>query len=226
MSQIKIRLLAAAFVAGLAMQPLALSAAEPVGAFEDHGDVGINPRKGSVEFDPAVPTYKITGGGANMWADIDAFHFVWKKISGDVAITADVELLGKGVVPHRKAGVIVRQSLDANSAYADAILHGDGLTSLQYRAAAGEQTKQIESPLKGLRRLRIERRGNQFIMYAGDPDGELTASGPVTVTLSDPVYVGLAVCSHDANVLETAVFTDVRVETPPRPMVGGAEQGR
>jgi hypothetical protein len=200
------------------MQPLALSAAEPVGAFEDHGDVGINPREGAVVFDRAVSTYKITGGGANMWADTDAFHFVWKKISGDVAITADVELLGKGVVAHRKAGVIIRQSLDANSAYADAILHGDGLTSLQYRTAAGEQTKQVASPLKGPKRLRIERRGDQFIMYAGDPQGELTASGPVTVALSDPVYVGLAVCSHDASVLETALFSNVRLGTPPRPI--------
>ena len=213
MSRIVNRLLAVAVLAGLAMQPSLLCAADSVGIFEDHGDVGANPRKGSVEFDAAASTYKITGGGANMWADTDAFHFVWKKISGDVALTADVELLGQGVVGHRKAGVIIRQSLDANSAYVDAIVHGDGTAALQYRTAAGEQTKQVESPLKGAMRLRIERRGDQFTMYAGDPQGKLTASGPVSVALSGPVYVGLAVCSHDAGVLETALFSNVRVES-------------
>ena len=215
MSRIVNHLLAVALMIGAAIQPSWLCGAEPAGLFEDHGDVGVNPRKGSVEFDAAASTYKITGGGANMWADVDAFHFVWKKISGDVTLTADVELLGKGAVAHRKAGVIIRQSLDANSAYADAIVHGDGSASLQYRTAAGEQTKQVESPLKGAMRLRIERRGDQFTMYAGDPQGKLTASGPVTVKLSGAVYVGLAVCAHDAGVLETAVFSNVRMEAPP-----------
>jgi hypothetical protein len=30
--------------------------------------------------------------------------------------------------------------------------------------------------------------------------------------LHDPVYAGLAVCSHDANILETAVFSNVMIE--------------
>ena len=31
-------------------------------------------------------------------------------------------------------------------------------------------------------------------------------TGPATVVLQDPVYVGIGVCSHDANVLETSDF--------------------
>jgi Tol biopolymer transport system component len=115
--------------------------------------------------------------------------------------------------------VIVRQSLDAGSAYADVALHGDGLTSLQYRATAGAQTQEARSELKGPKRLRIERRGNEFTMWVGDPGGTLTRGGPVTVALSGPVYVGLAVCSHDAGVLETAVFSNVRIEEPPQPIL-------
>lgn len=195
------------------------AAAEAVGAFENHGDVGTTPKAGSVEFDSARSIYRITGGGANMWAATDAFQFVWKKVSGDVAITADVEFIGQGAVAHRKAAVIIRQSLDADSAYADVAAHGDGLTSLQYRPTAGAVTQEVRSELKGPQRLRIERRGNAFTMWVGEPGGTLTPGGPVTVSLSGPVYVGLAVCSHDANILETAIFSNVRIEEPPQPIL-------
>jgi len=214
-------------LATLLLLPLP-AAAEAVGAFDGYGDVGITPKAGSVvfrrpsgamEFDAARSTYQVTGGGANMWAGSDAFHFVWKKVSGDVAITADVEFIGQGAVAHRKAAVIIRQSLDADSAYADVALHGDGLTSLQYRPTAGAPTQEVRSELKGPKRLRLERRGNAFTMWAGEPGGTLTAGGPVTVALSGPVYVGLAVCSHDANILETAVFSNVRLEEPPQPIL-------
>ena len=188
--------------------------------------MGVTPQKGKVEFDAATGEYRVTGGGANIWATADAFQFAWKKMSGDVAFTADVHFIGAGAVAHRKAALMIRQSLDADSAYADVALHGDGLTSLQYRpaaAAATLETKQeAKSDLTGPVRIRIERRGNNFTMLAGKPGGQLTTTGPATVTLQDPVYVGLAVCSHDANVLETAVFSNVSLQAlpparPPQP---------
>jgi len=187
--------------------------------FDSDNDVGETPRTGSVEIDQSSGDYRITGGGANMWGAVDAFHFAWKKLSGNVALTADVHFIGTGAVAHRKAAVMVRQSLDANSAYADAALHGDGLTSLQYRASAGAITQEVQQPAKsdlsGPVRIRIERRGSRFTMLSGKPGGPLTSTGPAAVTLADPVYVGLAVCSHDAAVLETAVFSNVTVEQLP-----------
>ncbi|HEY2017421.1 MAG TPA: hypothetical protein VGH38_28140 [Bryobacteraceae bacterium] len=188
------------------------------GLFEDHADVGETPKKGAVAFNATSGEYRITGGGANVWANADAFQFAWKRISGDVTITADVQFEGKGTVAHRKAMLMVRQSLDPGSAYADAALHGDGLTSLQYRAMPGAVTEEARSALTAPVRLRIQRRGNQFTLSAGKPGEDLTRTGPVTVALEGPVYVGLGVCSHDANILETAVFTNVRVEqAAPRP---------
>ena len=168
-----------ASVAVLASTLLLLPAAAPaaaVGAFDDHGDVGVTPKAGSAAFDDSARTYRITGGGANMWAATDAFQFVWKKVSGDVAITADVEFVGEGAVGHRKAAVILRQSLDADSAYADVAAHGDGLTSLQYRPTPGAETLEVRSELKGPKRLRLERRGNEFTMWVGEPGGTLTAA--------------------------------------------------
>jgi lactoylglutathione lyase len=184
-----------------------------LGLFERSGDVGETPKKGSSQFDAAKGEYRITGGGANIWAAADAFQFAWKKLSGDFAISADIRFEGAGAVGHRKATLMIRQSLDAASAYADAAAHGDGLTSLQFRPAANGQTLEVRSDLKGPVRLRIERRGDQFMMYAGNPGEELKPSGPAPVALTDPVYVGLAVCSHDANILETAVFSNVTIES-------------
>src|SRR3974390_1945325 len=86
---------------------LFLASAQPnttaLGLFETHAHVGITPRPGSATYDAATREYRITGGGANMWGSVDAFHFVWKKLSGDFVLTADVRFLGVGAVNHRKA---------------------------------------------------------------------------------------------------------------------------
>ena len=187
-------------------------AAQSLGPFESHADVGDTPKKGSVEYNSAAGEYRITGGGANMWEATDAFHFVRKQLSGDVTLTADVQFIGKGAVDHRKAALIIRQSLEPDAVYADVARHGDGLTSLQYRLTAHAITDEIRSPVNGPVRIRLVRHGDQFTMYAGNPGEDLKPSGPVTVVLHDPVYAGLAVCSHDANILETAVFSNVKIE--------------
>jgi regulation of enolase protein 1 (concanavalin A-like superfamily) len=193
-----------------------VAATPSIGIFPEHVDVGVNPRAGGAEYDPATHEYRVTGGGANIWAAADAFHYVWQKVSGDITFTADVHWVGTGTVAHRKAALMIRQSLDPDSPYADVALHGDGLTSLQYRTMKGASTQEVRSALNAPVRIRIERHDDQFTLYAGDPAGKLQADGPITVTLKDPVYVGLAVCSHDANVLETAVFSNLSVETKPR----------
>ena len=103
------------------------------GIFEGHGDIGDVRHAGSVQFDPATKSYTIAGGGENMWFDQDAFHFVGKPVSGDAALAAEIDWIGTGGNPHRKAVLMLRQSLDPDAPYADAVVHGDGLTSIQYR---------------------------------------------------------------------------------------------
>lgn len=193
-----------------------ISFAARLGIFQRHSDIGVTPKKGKAKYNAKKNEYVVTGGGANMWAKTDAFQFVYKQISGDVTLTAAVHFLGQGVEPHRKAALMIRQSLDPDSAYADVALHGVGLTSLQYRPVAGADTQEIQSSVNAPAEIRIERHGNQFTIGAGPKGGELTQSGPVTVNLQDPVYIGLAVCSHNAGVLETAVFENVKL-APGRP---------
>jgi len=201
---------------------VALCGAGTLGPFESNNDIGAGLQKGKVEF--AAGVYRVTGGGADMWGKADAFHFVWKKISGEIALTADVQLAGTSAETKRKAAVMIRQSLDADSAYADIAFHGNGEIAAQWRLAAGGVTGDVMRPdfldTTTPTRIRIERRGNRFTVSAGKPDGQLAAMAPFTVNLTDPVYVGLAVCAHDANGLTTAAFSNVHVE--PLPPAGGA----
>lgn len=188
----------------------------PAGLLESGSDIGNTPRTGSLTYDESSGEYRLTGGGANMWGSRDALYFAWTRVTGDVVVTADVRFVGGGVHPHRKAVLMVRQDLTPESVYADVALHGDGLTSLQYRATPGGATQEVRSNLKAPVHLRLERRGNRFSMSVGMPGGEMTSSGPREVSLTGPVYVGLGICSHDEQVLETAVFSNVRIESPPR----------
>ncbi|MGC1416262.1 MAG: hypothetical protein WA817_13315 [Candidatus Acidiferrum sp.] len=184
-----------------------------LGIFTNEGSVGVTPPGCKAQYDSAKGEYTITGGGANMWAAADAFYFVWKKVSGDVSLTADIKWVGTSAAEHRKAVLIIRQSLDSGSSYADAVSHGNGLTSLQFRGAANEQTYQVVAAEDGPSRLRIVRKGTGIMMYSGKPGDELKATGPVEyISLKDPVYVGLGVCSHVATTLETAIFSNVKLE--------------
>ena len=198
-----------------ALSLAAQSQPSSIGMFEAHGDVGDNPRPGSATYDAATGEYRVTGGGANMWGPKDAFHFVWKRATGNFVITADVHFVGKGVEDHRKAVLAVRQSLDANAPYADVALHGDGLTALQFRPIPGAATSEVRSSVNAPVRIRMERRGAQFLMSVGAPGEPLVAAIPATVSIDGPVYVGLGVCSHDAQVLETAVFSNVSIQELP-----------
>src|SRR2546427_4820508 len=203
-----------------AQQPGATAAA-PAGIFESHGDVGTVLHPGSVEYDAAKGSYTIAGSGENMWFASDAFQFVWKKMSGDVTLSADISFLGKGVNEHRKAVLMIRQSLEADSPYADVALHGSGLTSLQYRGEKGAATHEIQANVSAPKRLRIVKRGAYFSMWLADENGKFQlASGSTRIALKDPFYVGIGVCSHDDKVVEKAVFSKVDLKTEPTRAAG------
>ena len=214
-------ILAMAFTAGnyIAAQRAALQAANfanAPGIFEGHGDVGTVLHAGAVDYDAAKQTYTIAGSGENMWSTKDAFQFTWKKVSGDITLTADISFLGKSAQEHRKAVLMVRQSLDADSAYADAALHGNGLTSLQYRDEKGAATHEIQANVSAPKRLRLVKRGAYFSMWLSDENGKFQlSSGSTRITLQEPFYVGIGVCSHDTNVVEKAVFSNVSVDARP-----------
>jgi catechol 2,3-dioxygenase-like lactoylglutathione lyase family enzyme len=185
----------------------------PAGMFTNQGPVGDATPGSKAEFNPVKQEYRITGGGANVWDTTDAFYFIWSRMAGDLSLTADVTWIGSSPTEHRKAMLMVRDGLASGAAYADAVSHGNGLTSLQFRGVTNESTYQTFINIEGPARLRLVRQGSRFTMYAGKPGGELKEVGPVEyVRIKDPAYVGLGVSSHVATTLETAVFSNVKLE--------------
>ncbi len=182
-----------------------------LGIFQAYQDIGLNPKPGASLFQAGTNSYEVTGGGANIWGATDAFQYAYTKITGDVTFSADVKFVGKGIELHRKAALMIRQSLDPSSAYADVALHGDGLTALQYRPSQGVPTAEFRAAMKSPLHLSITRQGNEFTISAGSPGDQPAMTGPVIVTMQDPVYLGLAVCAHNADVTETAVFSNVKI---------------
>ena len=213
------------------------SAQPAVGIFENHSDVGIVLHPGSTTFDSPKNTYTVRGSGENMWAAADAFQFAWKKMSGDVEITADVQFANLVGNAHKKAVLMFRQSLDPDSVYADVALHASGLTSLQYRDEKGVMTREIQSNLSisptGMRILdkmksssepsppevfhfRLTRRGEYVYMSISSGDlNPLYDGESIRIPLEGDFYVGIGVCSHDKDVVEEAIFSDVAIKSLP-----------
>jgi TolB protein len=189
------------------------SAAE-LGVFEAQADVGQVQRPGSSLYDPGKQEYFLTGSGANMWFAQDQFHFAWKRLKGDFIVRTSAEFLGDGVDLHRKIGWIARATLDSDSPHACATVHGDGLTSLQFRRAKGENTAEIRSTVHAAKVIQLERKGTTYTMSVARFGETFVTSQARDLDLGDELYVGLFVCSHNASVSEQARFHNVRIVLP------------
>jgi TolB protein len=190
------------------------------GVFDGHGDVGTVSQPGSVEYDAAQKTYRIKASGENIWGTSDAFQFAWKKVSGDVSLTAHISFPTTTGDPHKKAVLMLRQSLDPDAAYADAAVHASGLTSLQSREAKGAATHEVQANSTAPKRVRITKMGAYFYMSVAGEGEELRLSGgAMKVALEDPFYIGIGVSAHNKDAVETAIFRNV--EITPSAATGG-----
>ena len=192
----------------------ALSQENLLGEFAGQTDVGAPKLSGACRYNAITQEYTIAGAGINMWFTNDQFHFVWKKLKGDFILRTQAGFIGKGVMEHRKLGWMVRPNLEADALYADCAEHGNGLTSIQFRRSTGAGTEEIKLAITNADVLQFERKGGDYIFSAAHY-GELFVSTELTnFDLGDDVYAGLFVCSHDADVIEKAVFRDVRIIRP------------
>jgi len=118
------------------------------------------------------------------------------------------------VEEHRKIGWMVRSTLDSNSKHVSAVVHGAGLTSLQFRKTRGGVTDEKKFELTAADIIQLERKGNTYTMSVARK-GDLFVSQEITdIDLGDEVYVGLFICAHNPNVTEKAVFNNVRIVVP------------
>jgi TolB protein len=194
----------------------AFAQSNDLGIFSNAGDVGGPAIKGSAEFSSGQ--YRITGSGANIWAKQDQFQYVWREMTGNFTVSATMRFLGQGAA-HRKAGIMVRQSLDTDATYADVVIHGNGMPGLQWRSRPGEDANAFDLPFDGpgTFKIKLVRTGVRVYVYLGKDGAEPKEIAHTEVSFRNPVLVGLAVCSHQADAMDTVIFSDVSVEAQAPP---------
>jgi TolB protein len=201
----------------------AFAQTENLGAFTNSDDVGAPPMKGSAEFDSAAGQYKITGSGTDIWGKADQFHYLWRKMSGNFAVTATAKFLTEGN-EHRKAVIMLRQSLDTDSPFVHLVIHGNGMPGVQFRNAKADNTNTVDLPIEGpgIWKMKLVRQGTTITAWISKDGGPMRELGHTENQLGSPVLVGLGVASHTQTAYNTVLFSDVTVEqlTP----AGGRKQ--
>jgi hypothetical protein len=200
---------------------------KPIGIFQGQSDVGSALVPGSASYDPATKRYTINSAGYNVWYTRDEFHYLWKKMSGDVSLAADIIYPDANGYGDRKAVLVIRQDLDDNSKEALVALHGGGMIHLAERPEKGARVKDMEYRIGsrgGLpggatpdslviahaKRIGIEKHGDYFALFVsleGEPMHQF--GPPIELHLKAPFYVGIGFCSHQPTTVDTAVLSDV-----------------
>jgi hypothetical protein len=198
----------------------------PIGIFDGQSDVGAALVPGSANYDAATKTYTIDSAGYNIWYSRDEFRFLWKRMSGDVSLAADVSFPDPNGYGDRKAVLVIRQSLDDDAKQVVVALHGLGMLQLAQRAEKGALTRDREFRIGGrgrpqgaspdslvndlARRIGIEKRGNRFALFVSLEGEPMTQYGPpLELDFDGPFYVGIGFCSHLPDVVDRAMLSHV-----------------
>jgi hypothetical protein len=202
---------------------------EPIGIFEAQSDVGAALVPGSATYDAGNRSYTINSAGYNVWYTRDEFRFLWKKMSGDISLAADIAYPDPEGFNDRKALLVIRQDLEDDSKEALVALHGAGMIHLAQRPEKGMRVKDLEYRIGGrgrpgganpdslvpviAKRIGIEKRGDSFQLFVSLEGEPMHAFGPpIELTLKEPFYVGIGFCSHLPDKSDTAVLTNVLLE--------------
>lgn len=200
----------------------------PIGIFDGQSDIGSAVIPGSASYDPGTKQYTITSAGYNIWYTRDEFRYLWKKMSGDVSLAADVSFPDPNGYGDRKAVLVIRQNLDDDSKEVIVALHGEGMIQLAQRAEKNVRVKDIEYrigsrgpiatnpdhlvPIKATR-IGIEKRGDSYSLYVsveGEPLHQFGA--PITLHMDEPFYVGIGFCSHLPDKSDSALLSNVALK--------------
>jgi TolB protein len=206
-------------ILSLLLTSSAMAQNNPVGIFQYDTDIGNPKNPGSAVYDATNQEYTVKGSGYNIWFARDEFHYTFNKIKGDFILTANFSFVGKGTEAHRKTGWMLRGSTDEGSLQISGVLHGDGLTVMQWRNFNGAEMKdpedEIFAPDSNYQVLQIERAGKIIFMRAAHTGETLQTIGSYEMTnLPDEILAGLFVCSHNPDVTEAVKIYNVRIDKP------------
>ena len=192
-----------------------------LGIFQGQSDIGGTLVAGHSSYNPHTGAYTIVSAGYNIWYQRDEFRYLWKKMTGDLSLAADVRFPDTAGYDDRKAVLVVRQSLDDDAKEAVVALHGGGLMHLAWRPEKGAMMTEMrvnhrsdhstDNLNTGLaKRIGIEKKGDVWRVWismhgeAMHPVGEA-----VTLHIDGPFYAGIGFCSHLPVTLDTAVLSHV-----------------
>ncbi len=191
----------------------------PIGIFDGQSDVGGPAVPGSGVYNPSTKQYTIRSAGYNIWYTRDEFHYLWKKLSGDVSLAASATFPDAQGFGDRKVVLVIRQTLEDDSKEAMIGEHGVGMIHLAQRPERGVMIKDMQYRFGGglanvhAKRIGIEKRGDAiaiFISLTGEPMHQF--GPPIDLHFDEPFYVGIGFCSHLPDKADTAVFSDVVLE--------------
>lgn len=201
----------------------------PIGIFEGQSDIGSAVVPGSASYDAATGQYTVNSAGYNVWYTRDEFRFLWKKLSGDVSLAADISFPDPKGYGDRKAVLIIRQDLEDDSKEVLVALHGLGMIQLAQRPEKDVRVKDTEFRVGGrgrpggaspdslvgvmAKRIGLEKRGDSFALFVsleGEPMHQF--GPPIELHLDGPFYVGIGFCSHLPDTADTAVLSNVVLE--------------
>ena len=180
--------------------------------FPEVKNVGDPKNSGKLAYKSENQTYEISGSGTNIWAEKDEFFFAARKVTSDFILTAKVEILTKTGDAHRKIGLMIRQSMETNSQYADIVLHSDGLLSLQYRSKQGGTTEEMKFKEVGAQYLQLEKKGSKILARIAQTEKELTSANEIELQFESPFWVGMVACSHNPENTVNGLFSNVRFD--------------
>ncbi len=170
--------------------------------------------KGSFKFMQAGGSYVLYGAGTDIWGNADEFRYAYKSLTGDGTMVARVTSNGTGSNEWAKGGVMIRQSLDAGSTHAfmPITAGGGNGASFQRRLETDGASSNSDSGTAVVPPywVKIERAGSSFTGSISEDGATWTPLGdPITIEMTDPVLIGLAVTSHASGELRSFEFDNV-----------------
>lgn len=173
------------------------------------GDIGAVAAAGSTS--EADGVFTVRGSGADIWGSADEFHFARMAVSGDLDITVRVASV-TAIDPWTKAGVMIRDTLNANGKHAHMCVSGSSGAAFQRRTTSGgTSTGTTVTDITAPHWLRLTRRGTTFTGYRSADGVAWTQAGQVSITMGTTVQVGLAVTAHADGQIATAVFEQLEI---------------
>ena len=172
------------------------------------GDIGAVGAAGSASYNTG--TFSVSGSGADIWGTVDEFRFVRQNASGDCSVTARIDTVQNTNV-WAKAGVMIRNTLNADSMHAMVVVTpGSGVSFQRRTGTAGTSTSTTTAGITAPRWVRITRTGSTFTGYHSADGATWTNMGSATITMNTGVYMGLAVTSHADPTICTAGVSQVQ----------------